>query len=641
MHIFAITIHYLNVKTALPIAIGTQQLPLTILEQQAAHTIKQGTLPAQGTSFFPPLSYQKNDSDLGIANQLLDRVTDMIIATDEQWRITYINTHAENTLHIRAARCLGMNLWSCFPKILNTEIEDQYRRAMKTGVPANFDVYFAPFNKWYGINAYPAPTGLSIFFRDVSGRYQAEAELRSSNERFKLAAKSDAIYDWNIQSDELHWDDGLQNLFGYASADFQIKDWEAGIHPNDQKKVVAALFDALGDGQRSFWSMDYRMKRKDGSYCYVFEKGHILRNANGKATRMVGNIQDISDRKKTEAELFRLSLVAQQTNNIVAITAPDGILLWVNDAFVRQTGYTPAEVIGKKSTEVFDGPETDPATIKLVAEKFLSREPFHIQVLNYKKNGTTYWSDLSCQPVFDENGELLHFFSIATDITEKKKLQQVLEKEKRKRQQMITAAAIKIQERERAQVGLELHDNVNQILTTVKLYNELCRDGLCDVNTTLNKSVSLLQTCIDEVRALSKRLSAPSLGKVKLYDSVTELVQSVRGSSRLEINLYACAIAHLSIDQERHLGVYRILQEHFTNIIKHARAKTVNLSIEITGDLLCVRIQDDGKGFDASAKRSGIGLTNMQTRAESLQGSLSISSAIGEGCTLLVELPLH
>lgn len=564
----------------------------------------------------------------------------MIIATDEHWRITYINAQAARTLRIGQQEYMGRLFWECFPRLLNTEIETYYRNAMQTGEAIHFDVFFEPMSKWFGINAYPSATGLSIFFRDISSRYHTEAELRSSNERLKLAAKSDAIYDWNINTNELHWDEGLKNLFGYDANQFCLKIWEAAIHPNERNKIVAELYKALHDPQCSFWKMDYRLRCTNGTYCFVFEKGHILRNSKGKAIRMVGVIQDISDRKKTEEELLRLSLVAQQTNNIVAITAPDGTIMWVNDAFVRITGYTVAEAVGRKSAEVFDGPETDPETIRLVQEKFRNKEAFQLQVLNYKKNGQTYWSELSCQPVFDAHGELLHFFSIATDITEKKKLQQVLEQEKRKRQQMITAAAIKIQERERTQVGLELHDNVNQILTTVKLYTELCRDGLCDVDTTLTKSSQLLQACIDEVRALSKRLSGPTLGKVKLYDSVVELVASIHSSSRLTINLHACAIAHLIVNQEIHLGVYRILQEQFTNIIKHAAATTADIVFSIEDNHLCFTIKDDGKGFDIHAKRPGIGLTNMQTRAESLQGNLFINSTPGRGCTMLVELPL-
>lgn len=572
--------------------------------------------------------------------QLLGRVTDMILATDENWRIQYSNTHAAKFLQRPPDTYMGGILWDCFPGLVNTEIETNYRKAIATGEAVHFEVFFKPFGKWYGIDAYPSPSGLTIFARDVSDRYLAEAELRNSNERFRLAAKNDAIYDWHIPTDELQWDEGLQHLFGYSSNEFQLKTWEAAVHPADREKVVATLLQALQDVHCSFWKMDYRLSRKDGTYCYVFEKGHILRNNKGKAIRMVGVMQDITERKKTEEELLRLSLVAQQTDNIVAITAPDGKIMWVNDAFVRITGYSLEETIGKKSSEVFDGPETDPATIRLVQEKFRKKEAFRTQVLNYKKNGQTYWSELSCQPVFDSQGQLLHYFSIATDITEKKQLQQVLEQEKKKRQQMITAAAIKIQERERTQVGLELHDNVNQILTTVKLYTELCKDGLCDVDTTLTKSAMLLQTCIDEVRSLSKRLSGPTLGKVKLYDSVVELVQSIHSSSRLAINLEACAIAQLVASQDVHLGVYRILQEHFTNIIKHAGATTVDIIFALEPGLLSFSIKDDGKGFDVHAKRPGIGLTNMQTRAESLQGCLRISSTPGEGCTLEVSLPL-
>jgi signal transduction histidine kinase len=115
----------------------------------------------------------------------------------------------------------------------------------------------------------------------------------------------------------------------------------------------------------------------------------------------------------------------------------------------------------------------------------------------------------------------------ARDITDRIKLQQKLDLELASKQKDITAAIIETQEKERSQLGLELHDNVNQVLTTIKLYNEMLLDGLGDQKDILTRSIKHLQNCINEIRSISKRLSAPTLGAITLDSSIRELIQSI------------------------------------------------------------------------------------------------------------------
>ncbi|HEX8313709.1 MAG TPA: PAS domain-containing protein, partial [Flavisolibacter sp.] len=349
---------------------------------------------------------------------------------------------------------------------------------------------------------------------------------------------------------------------------------------------------------------------------------------------------DITARKVAGEELQKLSLIARQTDNPVIIQDATRKVQWVNDAFIKISGYHFDECIGKPITDICDGPETDPEIIRYVAEKAAKHEPFRIEALNYKKNGDTYWSDVSCQPIFDEAGNVIQYFSIATNITERKHLEKQLQKEQRKRQTKIAAATLKAQERERAIVGQELHDNVNQVLTTVKLYTEMCRDGIGDTKEIMNKSIQLLQNSITEIRGLSKRLSAPSLGKIKLADTIKELIAAIDLTKRIAVSLETSGIESLEVEQEIHLAVYRILQEHLTNILKHADAGSVQASIDLLVGHVHVHVKDDGKGFDTRKKSGGIGITNMITRAESLGGTLKLISSPGHGCELVVMLPL-
>jgi PAS domain S-box-containing protein len=355
---------------------------------------------------------------------------------------------------------------------------------------------------------------------------------------------------------------------------------------------------------------------------------------------MVINSRDITDKKQKDDELKTLSLIATHTNNPVIIQDKNRNVIWVNNAFTQLTGYSMEECMGKFIGDICDGPETNMETLHYVQQQVSRNEPFRIETINYKKNGDTYWSDVSCKPIFNDKGEVVQYFSIAIDISERKQFVKQLQKEQHEQQVKISAATLKAQEYERTVVSQELHDNVNQVLTTVKLYTEMCRDGFGDAKDIMNKSIDLLQESINEIRSLSKRLSAPSLGKIKLGESLKELVEAVGATNKFEITLDTTGIDLLEVPQEVHLAMYRILQEHLTNILKYAQASAVVITADFILGHISLHVKDDGIGFEPEKKRNGIGITNMITRAESLKGKLKILSAPGRGCELKVSIPL-
>lgn len=226
------------------------------------------------------------------------------------------------------------------------------------------------------------------------------------------------------------------------------------------------------------------------------------------------------------------------------------------------------------------------------------------------------------------------------DITTSKKLEEELQKSIRERQKMLTAAIIKAEERVRTEIAKELHDNINQILTTVKLYTEICRNEDVPSKEMLGKSLQYINHCIQEIRNMSKTLSAPCLEGISLRESISELVDLLKTTKEMHTSLSTAGLEEKVIDPEIYIALYRIAQEHLTNIINHSAASTVNISITTTLTGITMHIYDDGQGFDLKARRKGIGIINMTSRAEALSGSLVINTAPGKGCLLIVKLPL-
>ncbi len=141
---------------------------------------------------------------------------------------------------------------------------------------------------------------------DITEKMQARKALETSEKRFATISKAtnDAVWEWNLQTNELVWNDGITYLFGHPNDQIErnILWWEKNIHPEDQDRVVKRIYEFVERGEE-FWWDEYRFGRQDGSYAFVYDKGHILKDSSGKPIRMIGGILDITDRKIFEQNL--------------------------------------------------------------------------------------------------------------------------------------------------------------------------------------------------------------------------------------------------------------------------------------------------------------------------------------------------
>ncbi len=142
-------------------------------------------------------------------------------------------------------------------------------------------------------------------------RKRHEVELRRSNERFKLVtrATSDAVWDWNLETNQLWWNEGFQKLFGYSAdeANRTSKEWTARVHPEDAERVSLNIKRAIESGATN-WTDEYRFRRRDGSYAFVVDRGYLVRDENGRSIRMLGSMMDVSERKSLEEQLTHQAL---------------------------------------------------------------------------------------------------------------------------------------------------------------------------------------------------------------------------------------------------------------------------------------------------------------------------------------------
>jgi PAS domain S-box-containing protein len=230
------------------------------------------------------------------------------------------------------------------------------------------------------------------------------------------------------------------------------------------------------------------------------------------------------------------------------------------------------------------------------------------------------------------------------DISEIKQLEAKLFREQLKKQKQIAEAILRAQEQERTRIGHELHDNVNQILFTAKLYLDLVKTGTAEEKEIKEKTQSFILLAIEEIRKLSKELVTPQLKENGLICCINELIGQLDVVDPFQTRFVPSDEDKIeSLDFNIKVTLFRIIQEQIKNIIKYSHAKNVLLQLSVRHtaspkkvDLLIV---DDGIGFDAHQTRRGIGLSNIYERTSLYNGKVDLRTQPGKGCSIRITIP--
>jgi PAS domain S-box-containing protein len=347
-------------------------------------------------------------------------------------------------------------------------------------------------------------------------------------------------------------------------------------------------------------------------------------------------IQVQHSREELEKKAQNYKLLFERNPMPMWIISDDTLdVMDVNDAAVDHYGYSRQEFLTLNSRDL--RPKED-------VEKYMdsidgrAKREYRGIWRHKRKDGTVIMVDVIADSIIyqEKPARLI----LSNDVTEKLNAEAELVSHRIMQQKLMTEAAVQVQEKEREEIGKELHDNINQILASTKLYLELALGGnLETLGDAISKSYQNVTFIIEEIRRLTKKLVPPSLDTT-LAEAIRDLIDEIQAIAPVKISLVT-ELDEKSLNESIKLMIYRILQEQINNILKHAAASQVEIKIGTTQEKLDLVISDNGVGFDTNRKSKGIGLRNIDNRVRFYNGITHVISQPGKGCRLEVSIPMQ
>jgi len=279
---------------------------------------------------------------------IFDSITDGFFALDNEWCVTFLNEAAARLLRTKVADLAGKNLWQAFPEAIGSTFEREYRRVITEQISVQFEEYFPPLSAWFEVHAYPARVGLSVYFRDVTDRKQAEEALKKNQ---KLLFEAERIshtgaWEWDIQSGLWTVSDEWMKIHGVEKNTFNTEQLYKLADQKDLPRIVNAIEDVLTNGKS--YDLRHRVIRESNGETRVVQAyGEVIHDSDGNPIRLIGVAQDITEREQAEervrqAEKRYQSLIENAPDGVVLINV-EGVMIYASPSAKRIFGYEEQE----------------------------------------------------------------------------------------------------------------------------------------------------------------------------------------------------------------------------------------------------------------------------------------------------------
>jgi PAS domain S-box-containing protein len=523
--------------------------------------------------------------------------------------------------------------------------------------------------------------------QEITERKRSEEALLASEARLQAAtdAADIGLWDWDLVSGHIIWLGHHDKLFGFAPGEFDgtYASFEKRVHPEDLEELNRVVHRARIEG--SEYAHEYRVIWPDGGIHWIAGHGRFVYIESGQPVRMYGAVIDITKRKQAEAATRSLLQISEKLNATLDIDALlDSLVIEAMKLIDTEIGWSglrteegmvchthiardlqvvpfkyswppgvglPGWVLVHKVPYVMNDAQSDKLIIPEIRERF----------------GVTTVIDT---PILDAQGEVIGFFEVINKKNGAKfsksdvemlvavsriasiALQNAMsygnleraEKALRESQlhlQALSRRLLDVQEAERRQIARELHDEIGQSLTGIKLILEkTMREP--SVAPALEPALGITNELIGRVRDLSLELRPAMLDDLGLLPALKWHFERYTSRVNIRVDFKYAGLEGRRFQPEIETAAYRIVQEALTNVARHARVERAEVNIRADETMLRIEVRDAGIGFHSGSVSTGNtgGLSGMRERATMLGGELTVDSAPGTGTVLTAELPL-
>ena len=588
---------------------------------------------------------------------LLDASQVGLFLLDRQYNIVWANEYARR---VRYDACMNPDIipGTHFPDILPKARREPVQEVLKeafNGVQKEYEVCYhrhTPNETWLQVHYAPIAGAngevefICMTVLDISVRKQKEMELALLEQRWKFALEGagNGVWEYNFQTGEIYYSAYYKKMLGYTEEEFPDKanEWQQRIHPEDAKRV-ADIDRRYIEKEIENHSIEYRLKHKDGHFIWVLDRGMLLETTStGKPGRLIGTNKDITARKAAEEELqrseHRFASFMDNSPTMTWIMDEQHIFHYMNRPYMDAFNLSE-EAIGKSMYEVFPKEVCDAfaANNRAVWEKGATLETIEE---GRGPNGEVQYYQIYKFPLPGDYS-IKMIGGVALDITAKLESEKVLTVERERNKQKLIQGIIDAQEKERDELAYELHENVNQILSSAKMMLEVAAGDPALSQEFVHRSLPFISEAISELRKISQGLRPSTLRDISLEAAISEVVFTINSKKKVQVKNFQKGLAltrHLHPDLK--LVVLRAIQELLSNVSRHAEAKEAELNIDASGEILHFSVRDNGKGFDPKNVAKGVGLSNIINRIEYHGGSVVIEATQEGGSLVSITLPL-
>src|SRR5260221_2429917 len=565
-----------------------------------------------------------------------------------------VNSAWENLTGLK--NVIGRKITEVLPGILetNTEFLEQSSRVALTDESESFDAYSTVLKKWLSTSAYcPQKEHVIVVMDDITERKRAEEALRKSERVLREAESLGHTGSWEhdlVKGEFFNTDENLRLFFGDdRSKGASFEDYTQAIHPDDREFVIQRHAQLLAEGGPR--EIEYRVVWPDGNVHVLLAVATVVRDESGQAIRTYGTNLDITERKQAEDKLQ----LAYQSLSYHVENTPLAVIEFDKDLVVKRWSKRAEEIFGWKASEALGKNIYDDDFCIIYKEDLSAVDTINEELTkgivnwnlslnrNYTKEGSVIYCEWYNSVLKDERGNVITILSLVHNVTERKRTEEKLRQVNAELRDL-SSHLQNIQENERTTIAREIHDELGQQLTGLKMEVGWLTKKLPDdraLKEKGNEILSIVSEMLKTVKRIAMDLRPNILDQLGLIAALEWQGQEFEKSRKIKFH-FNTNLNDFNPDKNLSTNIFRVHQEALTNITRHAQATEIETTLEKKNNWLRLMIKDNGKGFDTDGERdnSSFGLIGMKERALLLRGKLVIESTKRKGTVITLKVPL-